>query len=162
MKAIQMIESQIQWFRKIPAFGGLKATTLQWIQARSVQRMVAKDQFFFCEGDPGESLYIVVSGTTEVIRRRGDQSVTLGVMTAGSCFGEMSLIDFCSRSASVVAQTDCEAIEVARSTLGELYRENAEEYAIIMMNLGREVSRRLRKADDQLFLIHHDGLEPNV
>ncbi|TWT95593.1 CRP-like protein Clp [Neorhodopirellula pilleata] len=157
-----MVESQIQWFRKIPAFGGLRAATLQWIQERSVQRMVAQGEFFFREGDPGESLYVMVSGAAEVIRMRGDQSVTLGVMGVGDCFGEMSLIDFCSRSASVVARTDCEAIEVARSTLGKLYRENAEEYAIIMMNLGREVSRRLRKADDRLFMIDRDGFAPSV
>jgi CRP-like cAMP-binding protein len=63
----------------------------------------------------------------------------------------MAIIDLQSRSASVRAVTDCRAIKINRATLHELYRKDLEQYAIIMMNMGREVSRRLREVSERLF-----------
>ena len=74
-------------------------------------------------------------------------------MGAGDCIGEMAIIDLQSRSASVRAVADCLAIEITRVTLNKLYQTDLEQFAIIMMNMGREVSRRLRIASDRLFTI---------
>ena len=63
----------------------------------------------------------------------------------------MSLIDMQPRSASVRALEACEALEISIPSLHQLYKVDVEQYAMIMMNMGREVSRRLRKADERLF-----------
>ena len=60
-----------------------------------------------------------------------------------------------ARSASVMAETNCQAIEIPAKSLIQLYKKDVEQYAMIMMNLGREVSRRLRSAGDRLFELEH-------
>ncbi len=72
-------------------------------------------------------------------------------MNAGDCFGEVALLDFGPRSATILAETDCEAIEITARDLTSVAASNPEQFAMIYMNLGRELSRRLRDADERLF-----------
>jgi CRP-like cAMP-binding protein len=60
-------------------------------------------------------------------------------------------MDHYPRSASVRAVSDCTAICVSAANLYEIYERDVKQFALIQMNIGREVTRRLRKADDQLF-----------
>ena len=63
----------------------------------------------------------------------------------------MALFDFFPRSASAIATLPSEVIEITSANLLEVYQQDLEQFAMIQMNMGREVTRRLRKADDQLF-----------
>ena len=69
----------------------------------------------------------------------------------GDCFGEMALLDLYPRSASVRAEADCTAIELAPDNLLRLFEHDAEQFALIQMNIAREMSRRLRATDELLF-----------
>ena len=85
--------------------------------------------------------------TAEVLSRCRE----LSRLQRGDCVGEMAVLDLMPRSAAARADRRCVALEITRRCLAELYQRDPEQYAIIMMNMGREVSRRLRKADDRLF-----------
>jgi CRP-like cAMP-binding protein len=63
----------------------------------------------------------------------------------------MALIDFGPRSATVVAEADSTAIEFSPACLHEIAKRDLEQYALVYMNMARELSRRLRRADDRLF-----------
>jgi CRP-like cAMP-binding protein len=65
----------------------------------------------------------------------------------------MALIDCKPRSATVRADTDGRVIRITAEQLGDLYGPKPEQYTLILMNLGREVCRRLRDADERLFRI---------
>ena len=60
-------------------------------------------------------------------------------------------MDMRHRSASVVAVESCNAIELSGASLFGLYEKDLEQFTLIQMNMGREVSRRLREADERLF-----------
>jgi hypothetical protein len=47
--------------------------------------------------------------------------------------------------------TDCKAIELKHASIFRLYQEDLEQFALIQMNISRELSRRLRVADETLF-----------
>jgi CRP-like cAMP-binding protein len=76
----------------------------------------------------------------------------------------MSLIDLGRRSASVFALSDCKAIELTSTSLLELYEHHLEQFALIQMNISRELSRRLRIADEALFreLIQTKQIHPHL
>jgi CRP-like cAMP-binding protein len=63
----------------------------------------------------------------------------------------MAVMDLSPRSASVRAVEDCTAIRVSAANLYRLYEQDPKQFALIQMNMGREVTRRLREADDRLF-----------
>lgn len=154
-----MTASRIELLKQMAAFGGMQKDCLAIILEQSTDVRRVADELFFREGDAGESFFILESGHASVSRDWKGEAVWLSTLGPGDCFGEMSLIDFQKRSATVAAKTDCQAIEVSRKSIAALCRYDLEQYTMIMMNLGREVSRRLRKADQRLFQLRR-LLEP--
>jgi hypothetical protein len=88
------------------------------------------------EGDPGDSLYMLTSGSVKVLRKdaKGKQ-VGVGVLTEGAFFGEGSILTGRPRTATVVARTRCEMLELDRATLDGIVethprvRDILEEFA---------------------------------
>jgi CRP/FNR family transcriptional regulator, cyclic AMP receptor protein len=60
-------------------------------------------------------------------------------------------MDHCPRSASVRAVEDCVAIHISAANLYQVYAQDLKQFALMQMNMGREVCRRLREADNMLF-----------
>jgi CRP-like cAMP-binding protein len=151
---------QLELLRNMPIFGGLKSETLEFVLGQSSEVLVAEHDYFFREGDKGESVYVLQSGRAQVQRLKQGLPIVLRHLSDGDCFGEMSLIDFMPRSASVMALSPCQAMEIPGRSLIQLYKRDVEQYAVIMMNLGREVSRRLRLAGDRLFQLEESIDQP--
>ena len=146
-----MLIDQTELIQKTAVCGGLRPDTLRFILERSEEREVPSGQYFFRRGDAGDCLYVIRSGTAVVERSWEGHPIVLARVGPGDCFGEMSLIDLQRRFASVRAETDCSVIRVPYSSLSKLCQFDTEQYAMAMMNLGREVSRRLRIAGERLF-----------
>ncbi len=73
------------------------------------------------EGDPADALYVLVSGRARVVKR-GDtgEEVPLNVLRAGDAFGEMALLEQSTRTATVRASSDVEALRLDRSAFEAL------------------------------------------
>lgn len=145
------LAERIALLKKMAVFGALQDDSLKLILSESAYRAFSAGQYIVLEGERGDSLFVLESGTVVIERSWEDEVVELNRLHAGDCFGEMTLIDFRPRSASVKAYNDCVAIEIPSRVLQRLHQTSVAEYAMIMMNLGREVSRRLRLADERLF-----------
>jgi CRP-like cAMP-binding protein len=89
------------------------------------------------EGQGGEAMYVVLSGTAAVVR--GRRSVAR--LIPGDFFGELSALDAGPRSASVVAETPVDVLRLFRHTLRELLQ--AEPALVFRMLEG--LARRLRQ-----------------
>jgi CRP/FNR family transcriptional regulator, cyclic AMP receptor protein len=148
-----MHASHIERLQRMPVFGALRADALEVLLERAGERQVAAGDWFFREGDAASSMFVLESGTVSVVRRWQDQDIVLHELAAGDCFGEMALMDLQPRSASVRAESDCQAIEFGTDGLYALAKQDLEQFALIQMNLGREICRRLRAADDRLFTL---------
>jgi CRP/FNR family cyclic AMP-dependent transcriptional regulator len=83
--------------------------------------------------------------------------VLLHRLHAGDCFGEMALMDLMPRSATVRADEDCQALLLDSDDLYRLCKHDLEQFALIQMNMGREVSRRLRQVGDDLFRLRQSA-----
>lgn len=100
------------------------------------------------EGEDGRAMYVVLRGEVEITKRshRGTDA-RVAVLGPGDWFGEMSIVDVQPRSASVVALAPSSLLTITTNDLDQLYRQDLKAYAIIVLNLARELSRRLRVAD---------------
>ena len=142
---------RIDLLQAMPVFGGVRDEALAFLLALSTQREVPAGGFFFREEDEAQSMFVLEAGRAAVIKERGGHEYVLSHLGKGDCFGEMSLMDLRHRSASVMALEDCQAIELSTANLYALYQEDLEQFTMIQMNMAREVSRRLRDADERLF-----------
>ena len=155
-----MQQARIETLQQMPIFGGIRADLLEGLLQASKVVSVAPGQFFFHEADQAQSMFVLETGEVEVLKRWDGRVYLLGRLRCGDCFGEMALMDMSPRSASVRALQACVAIELSTAALHGLYETDIEQFALIQMNLGREVSRRLRLADERLFQAKVGALEP--
>ncbi|WP_280155327.1 cyclic nucleotide-binding domain-containing protein [Piscinibacter sp. XHJ-5] len=151
-----MQTTRVELLQGMPIFGAIREDILRFLldQARSVS--IHAGEFFFHEGDAATGMYVLEQGRVAVLKHWKGQSFLLRELAEGDCFGEMALMDLMPRSASVRALEDCSAIEIRSAHLHALYRQDVEQFALVQMNMGREVSRRLRAAVEQLF---RNGME---
>ncbi len=139
--------------QRMPIFGAIRDDVLSFLLDHAEHRQLSGGQAFFREGDPGDRMFVLESGRASVVKGWQGSAVLLHHLEPGDCFGEMALMDLSPRSASVIAQVDCSAVELTPRSLAELFERDVEQFALIQMNIGREVCRRLRAADDRLFRI---------
>jgi CRP-like cAMP-binding protein len=146
-----MSPTRLEWLQRVPLFGALSDDTLDFLLERVRELKVPAGGFFFREGDQADAMFVLETGRAAVIKGWRGEAVELRRLEPGECFGEMALLDLFPRSASVRALADCTAIELGPQDLHQLYLRSATEFALIQMNIGRELSRRLRATDEMLF-----------
>ncbi|HUL63292.1 MAG TPA: Crp/Fnr family transcriptional regulator [Burkholderiaceae bacterium] len=146
-----MQTKRIELLQRMPIFGALRQDTLEFLLEQARAKAVPAGEYFFREREPADCIYVLEAGRAAVIKAWQDGEFVIRQLERGDCFGEMALMDFFPRSASVRALADCEAIALAPADLYRLFERDAEQFALIQMNMGREVCRRLRESDEQLF-----------
>lgn len=146
-----MDSDQIRLLQQVPIFGGITADNLGILLSEGKRLPFRRGDYLFREGDPADVIYVLEAGTVQVFRQQDQEHFTLYHLGEGDCVGEMALIDFFPRSASARAESDGSAISFSPQAMLDLYQQDLEQFTLIQMNLARELSRRLRLANDLLF-----------
>lgn len=108
---------------------------------------VKKGNTIFTESEPGDSLYIVLSGKVKLGRRSADGRQNLiAVMGPSDMLGELSLFDPGPRTATATALTDLKLAKLGKSALRPWLTDRPE----IAEQLLRVIARRLRRTNDAL------------
>ena len=116
------------------------AKDMETIEAR-------KGEIVFNEGEPGDSLYIVMNGKIKLSRRSPDgRENVLAVMGPSDQFGELSVFDPGPRTATATAVTDVKLARMPQSVL----RPWIEAHPEIGEQLLRVLARRLRRTNDSV------------
>lgn len=107
----------------------------------------SEGQVIFNYGEPGDSIYVVSDGEVEVFCKNDTgERMVLEVATRGDFFGELSLLDSGTRSASVIATKDTATLRLNRADLESFLRTHPQA----AMDLLAALSRRLRVTVEQL------------
>jgi len=69
------------------------------------------------QGETGDSMFVLLRGEASVVVSQNGQPTRVAALRGGDCFGEMSLLTGEKRSATVVAQTDCEVAQIDKASL---------------------------------------------
>ncbi len=135
--------------REIGLFGGLGDDTLQHLAASLHILDRAADEVVFTEGAEAREFYVLLRGEVEIYKvLKTGAEARLATLTPGHWFGEMSVFDVQRRSASVRTLVPCRFLVVTARDLDALYRRDLKSYTLLVLNVTRELARRLRLVDE--------------
>ncbi|WP_437811864.1 cyclic nucleotide-binding domain-containing protein [Sorangium sp. So ce1078] len=137
--------------REIGLFGGLGDHVLQGLADTLELLELQPGAVAFREGDSGREMFVLLAGEMEVLKRsKRDVEARVAVLGPSDWFGEMSILDVMPRSATVRAISPSRLMRITAHDLDALYRRDLKSYTLLVLNIAREMSRRLRVADSLL------------
>ncbi|MNX74511.1 Cyclic nucleotide-gated potassium channel [compost metagenome] len=139
-----------EYLKAVPLLAPLSPDELALLSALTRNRTYVPGKTICQEGDPGDSMFIVMRGTARV--SVGGQPVAM--LAPSQVFGEMSLLSGQPRSATVVAEEAAELLEIDRVAFKTLFKANPAIAAEIAstMEARRETNARVLE----------DGEEPDL
>lgn len=142
-KAVELQRSRL--------FEGLLPEEIEMLGELTQQHEFDSGAVVFEQGEVGESLFLLVEGSVDVIRKREDGSEhVIASLAAPDFFGEMSLIDKEYRSASIRARTDAALLCLTNKNLHSFARVYKNGFTLVVINIARVLSTRLRETNQKL------------
>ena len=131
-------------------FGGVTDAQLGTIFRRMELWTFGAGEVVFKKGDEPLHIHIVKSGKIDLQITENEVVVHKHGLQVGECFGESSLLSMHKHTATATAAVESEIMVLSRKALIDLKHEDVELFALLMMNLARELARRLYLTDRML------------
>lgn len=141
--------------QQVTIFAGLDDATLGRLLSKAVRLEVGPGQVVVREGESGNKMYLLLAGEARVIKAFGtDREVELARICAGDFFGEMCLLETLPRVATVQTTSASVLLRLSAMAFLDLYEARPDQHSILILNLARDLSRRLRRLDEAFAARH--------
>lgn len=141
--------------QNVPIFAGLNEAALNLLWERAKEVKATAGQVVVREGETGNRLFVVGEGQVRVCKHFGQgNEIELAKLAPGNFFGEMCILETLPRSATVQAVTDSTLYSLTSLAFYHLYESMPAQHSILVLNIARDVSRRLRHLDE-VFAARH-------
>jgi CRP/FNR family transcriptional regulator, cyclic AMP receptor protein len=143
----------VESLARIPFFAGLDTPALERVAAGTRTRRFRRGEVIFHAGDPGDALFILVSGEVKIAlpSEEGDEAI-LATLGPGDVFGELAVLDGAPRSATASALVATEAVILPRDRLRELVATEPAVRDSLLAALAGELRRLTTHVEDLHFL----------
>jgi CRP-like cAMP-binding protein len=133
--------------RRVPLFEHLSDTQAISLMGALEKRRFKRSEPLVVAGAKSNTLFVILSGKASVIvTNPSGKELVLAILGVGDCIGEMSLLDNQPHSASVVADTQIDALALSREGFNSCILSNAHMAVSVM----RGLVMRLRKANQKI------------
>jgi CRP/FNR family transcriptional regulator, cyclic AMP receptor protein len=138
--------------RRAELFDGLDTTAANALARRCKRVKFTCGYTIYCEGEPGDELYVVVSGHVKITRcsPAGDDVVT-AILGESDIFGELAVFDPGPRGSSATALTDVKAVALNRAALRGWITAHPNGVETLLALLARRQRRTTEQLADLLF-----------
>jgi CRP-like cAMP-binding protein len=141
--------------QNVPILAGLDEPAVKMLLERAVESKVPAGGVIIREGEAGNRFFLVAQGSVRVCRSFDQpQEVELARLGERDFFGEMCILETLPRSATVQAVVDTTLFSLTAMTFYHLYQAMPSQYSILVLNIARDLSRRLRHLDE-IFAARH-------
>ncbi len=126
----------------------------------------------FCEFEPGDSFYLIQSGSVKIVKIFGDIEKTIDILQPGEFFGEMALLEEAPRSATIIAIEETKLLEFNRENFEILMQGNPQIALKLLKLFAKRIYDQKRRfqiltlEDDlariaDVFLMLSEGIVPD-
>lgn len=131
-------------------FGALPETTIYWLLEHGTIRDFARKEILFCPAQLGNSFHVILQGSIAYYKFHNGRYAYIRTFNAGEEIGFVSMIALHERVGRAEACEAGTSLEINSEVFHDFHLTQPLEFGILMMNLAREMSRTLRKANNKL------------
>src|SRR5260370_38133887 len=140
---------------KIPILAGLDDAALDLLKQGAIESKAEAGSVIVREGEVGNRLFLIAEGSVRVCKHFSEpDEIELARFYPGDFVCEMGILGTLPRCATILAVTDSTLYSVTSMTFHHLYQDMPRQYSILVLNIARDLSRRLRHLDE-LFAARH-------
>jgi len=140
------MDAIVTTLRTVPLFSGLPREVLAQLVGELEEVSAPAGAAVVKQGEPGDAMYIVVSGTLEVQIEQEGRAEPLAVIGPGDWFGEMAILTGDPRSASVVALSEARLLRFPK----ERFLALSERHPVLLREIVRVLCRRLARTSEDM------------
>ena len=137
---------QSQDLKKYALFGGLTDEQINVIIPLMEKIDYEAGDVIITEGTPNDKVYFLLSGRVAVTR----EGIILSEFGEGEAFGEMEVLEVMPSAATITALSQVTAMIISNKALRKINTLDTKIFSMMLMNLARDLSRRLRRMNDHL------------
>jgi CRP-like cAMP-binding protein len=126
--------------QKYALFGGLKEEQVELVLHHMDERHLESGDLIIREGEPNDRIYFILEGRVSVVTH-GKLIIEYG---EGDTFGEMEVLDIMPSAADIRALAPTHVLTLSNRNFHHVYKEDLLTFSMLIMNLARDLSRRLR------------------
>ncbi|MDR2185932.1 MAG: cyclic nucleotide-binding domain-containing protein [Treponema sp.] len=139
-----MIESAA--LQKYSLFGGLLTEQIEKLIPLMTQESYEPGVDIITEGAPNDKIRFILEGRVAVVKK----GIILSEFGEGDAFGEMEVLDVMPSIATIKTLANTKVMSISNRCLREIYKTDIKSFSLIIMNLARDLSRRLRRMDERI------------
>ncbi len=117
-----------------------------------------KGDIIFCEYEPGDTFYLIQSGSVAIMRILGNIEKTIDILYPGEVFGEMAILEEAPRSATAIAHEKVKALEFNRENFEVLMMGNPQ----IALKLLKLFTKRIYDQNRRFMILTLDDVQARV
>lgn len=145
----------ISLLKRVPIFAGLVEKALELLLEHTKAQEYRKGDVIVREGETSNVLFLIGSGNVHIFKNFGkDDQVGLATLGPKDFFGESCILDMLPRPATVQAASHATVFTISSMAFYHLYQQMPAQHSILLLNIARDLSRRLR-ALDEIFAARH-------
>lgn len=148
-------QSVVSLLAEISIFGGFSDQQRDNILHRVETGSFKRGANIFEAGDEPTHIYFVKSGLVGLFISDKNFKIEKKRLGKGECFGHVALISVNKHNLSAVAVVDSEIMVFSKELLHQLRREDSDLFSLLMLNIARELARRLQFTDELLLKAIH-------
>jgi CRP-like cAMP-binding protein len=132
--------------QKYALFGGLMEEQIKEILLIMEEEKFNPEELIITEGKTNDRLFFIIEGQVSVSKK----DVVLTKFSEGDVFGEMEVLDVMPAVATIKAITPVITMTISNKSLRDIYKKDIITFTLMLMNLARDLVRRLRKMDEKI------------
>ena len=137
-----ILVQKILFLKNVPLFSTMPPDTIAWVAEAADETSTLSGQTIFEKGSEGDSMYVIADGSVRI----HDGVKTLASLPQGAFFGELSILDGETRSATATAETDCLLLVIRHDSFRRILSKQFD----VTENLLKILVRRIREQSTQL------------
>jgi CRP-like cAMP-binding protein len=137
-------------------FGGLLEEQIEQILPQVEFKNYETGETLMLEGERNDKIYFIIHGKVDIVK---DGNILLQ-LDEGDTLGEMEVLDVMPSAATGKVMEPSTIASISNKALRQIYKQDAGIFSLMIMNLARDLSRRLRRMDEWHCWTPQDGKIP--